>query len=275
MLSAGVMYAKDGDMNRIFDQIDYYMHEALKQGIPDVSATDFEKDGAVFYMNGKNGTAFDWYVNEHFPCFFIFYGDKENLGAVKGMLYTDGSMSMYTYGERGHAEPEHYEVKIDADEKELLELAICLTYNADGNKVWDEDIRTLILDKIPNEEFIRQFMSLKEAYQPMIERRDMMGKTVIVSRKVREEGWKIGYGLRSEPTNDRDSGWFFSVGDETEEYINDPVNLELWRVNSALMYDDALNEFITSPYGTAIVRVTSEKYELDEPGKEIFMEKRK
>ena len=181
---------------------------------------------------------------------------------------------MYTYGERGHAEPERYEVKIDAEEKELLELAISLTFNTDGNKVWDEDIRTLTLDETPDEEFVRQFMSLKEAYQPMIERRDMMSKTVIVSKKVREEGWKIGYGLRSEPTNDKDSGWFFSVGDETDEYINDPQNLELWLVNSALVYDDALNEFITSPSCTAIVRVASDKYEPDEPGKEIFMEKR-
>lgn len=268
------MITEDGKMNRIFEQIDYYMHEALKQGLPDVLTADLEKNGAVFYMNGKNGTAFDWYVNEHFPCFYIFYGDKENLGAVKAMLYTDGGLSMYTYGERGHAKPEQYEVEIDADEKELLDLAISLAFNADGNKVWDEDIRILSLEDSPDEEFVRKFMSLKEAYQPMIERREMMSKTVIVSKKVREEGWKIGYGLRSEPTNDRDSGWFFSVGDESDEYINDPKNLELWLVNSVLMYDDALNEFITSPCGTAIVRVASDKFEPDEPGKEIFMEKR-
>ena len=101
-----------------------------------------------------------------------------------------------------------------------------------------------------------------------------MSKTVIVSKKVREEGWKIGYGMRDEPTREGDSGWFFGVGNETDEYINDPANLELWLVNSALMYDEALNEFITAPCGTSIVRVATDRFELDAPGKEIFMEKK-
>ena len=108
----------------------------------------------------------------------------------------------------------------------------------------------------------------------MIERRDLLPKTVIVSKKVREGGWKIGYGMRDEPTNDRDSGWYFCVGDETDDYVNDPQNLELWAVNSALLYDPALSEFITAPYGTAIVRVSSDKFEPDEPGKKIFIEKK-
>ena len=261
-------------MNKIFTQIDHYMHDALKQSMPDIKTEDLEKDGAVFYMNGKNGTAFDWYVNEHFPCFFIFYNDKENLGAVKATLYTDGGLSLYIYGDKGHAKPEQYEVKIDADEKSLLDLAISLTYNADGNKIWDEDIRLIDVSEKADKDFVEKFLSLKEAYKPMIERRDMMSKTVIVSKKVREEGWKIGYGMRDEPTREGDSGWFFGVGNETDEYINDPANLELWLVNSALMYDEALNEFITAPCGTSIVRVATDRFELDAPGKEIVMEKK-
>ena len=66
---------------------------------------------------------------------------------------------------------------------------------------------------------------------------------------------------------------FLCGGDETDEYVNDPGNLELWVVNSALIYDPALTEFITAPYGTTIVRVSSDRFEPDEPGKEIFIEK--
>ena len=40
------------------------------------------------------------------------------------------------------------------------------------------------------------------------------------------------------------------------------------------MYDEALNEFITAPCGTSIVRVATDRFELDAPGKEIFMEKK-
>ena len=260
-------------MNKIFEQVDRYMHESLRKGLPDIKPCDLEKDGAVFYMNGKNGMAFDWYVNEHFPYFFIFYNDKENLGAVKAALYTDGGLTVYVYGEKGHAEPLHFAEQVQATSEELLDLAVLLTAHADGEKIWDEDIRILDAEGRPEAEEVDLFLSLEEAHRPMIERRDLLPKTVIVTKKAREGGWKIGYGLRDEPTNERDSGWFFSVGDETDEYVNDPGNLELWVVNSALIYDPALTEFITAPYGTTIVRVSSDRFEPDEPGKEIFIEK--
>ena len=261
-------------MNRIFEQISFYMQESLQKGLPSITPGDLEKDGAIFYMNGKNGTAFDWYVNEHFPGFFIFYNDKENLGAVKATLYTDGGLTVYVYGDKGHAEPITFEEQVEAAPGELLDLAVLLTVNADGKKRWDDDIRLLDADGKPEKKAVDLFLSLKEAHEPMIERRDLLPKTVIVSKKVREGGWKIGYGMRDEPTREGDSGWYFCVGDETDDYVNDPGNLELWVVNSALIYDPALTEFITAPYGTAIVRVASDKFELDEPGKKIFIEKK-
>ena len=108
----------------------------------------------------------------------------------------------------------------------------------------------------------------------MNERRKMYGMTAIISKKVCEGGWKIGYGMRDEPTREGDSGWYFCVGDESDEYINDARNLELWTIGSVLMCDQAPNEFITVPYGTAIVRVDHDKFEIDAPGKEILIEKR-
>lgn len=259
-------------MNKIFEQIEHYMYESLKKELPDVKRCDLEKDGTVFYMNGKNGTAFDWYVNEHFPNYFIFYNDHENLGAVKATLYTNGGLTIYVYGDKGHAEPVVFEQQIDAEN--LLNLAVLLIENADEKRIWDEDIRLLETDGKPSKEAVDFFLSLKEAYEPMIERKALLPKTAIVSKKVREGGWKIGYGVRDEPVGNRDSGWFFSVGDETEDYVNDPSNLELWVVNSALMYDPALIEFITAPYGSAIIRVSSDKFEFDVPGKEICIEKK-
>lgn len=262
-------------MNKIFAQVQEYMNKALDEKLPSLKKSDLEKDGAIFYMNGKNGTEFDWYVNDHLPCFFIFYNDKENLGAVKATLYTDGGLSVYVYGDRGHADPVEMNYTIEADEKEILYLAVILAKNADGNKVWDEDIRKLDCEGVPDKDAVNSFLSLKDAFEPMIERKNMMGKIVMVSKKVREGGFKICYGVRDEPVDEGDSGWFFSVGDETDEYINDTGNIEIWSVNSALMYEPALMEFITEPYGTGIVRVSSDKFEPDEPGKEVFIEKKK
>ena len=261
-------------MNRILEQLERIMHEVLQKTIPVIKPSDLEKDGAVFYMNGKNGTAFDWYVNEHFPYFFIFYNDRENLGAVKASLFTDGGLTLYVYGDKGHAEPVTYEENIDAEPGELQELAILLTEYADGKRIWDEDIRKLKADGKPKQKETDFFLSLEEAFGPAIARRDIISKTAIVSKKVREGGYKIGYGERTEPTGEHDSGWYFAVGDETNEYVNDVNNLELWSVNSVLMYEPALNEFITDDYGTGVVRVSSDKFEYDSPGKEIFVEKK-
>ena len=261
-------------MNRILEQVEKYMLDALKSRLPEVGADELEDGGAVFYMNGKNGTEFDWFVNEHFPCFFIFYNDEENLGAVKAILGADGGLSVYVYGDKGHAEPVELSFDIEADDNELLGLAVSLTVNADEKKVWDSDIRKLVCDEAPDEAAADKFVESKKHYLPMIERRKLWEMTAIVTKKVREEGWKIGYGVRGEPTRESDSGWYFCAGNESDEYVNDPENLELWKVGSVLMYDNALNELIASPYGTAVVRVDHDRFETDEPGKKMIVEKR-
>ena len=119
---------------------------------------------------------------------------------------------------------------------------------------------------------MEDFLALKEVHEPMRQRKMLYGKSVIVSKKVREGNWKIGYGTRCEPTRESDSGWFFCVGDEDGDYINNAKNLELWLVNSVLHYEPALNEFITAPYGTTIIRVAPDKFEVDGPGKRMLIE---
>ena len=149
-----------------------------------------------------------------------------------------------------------------------------LTGQADDKRRWDEAMRALETEGRPDKQAVEAFLDQRDAYAPLIEQKRLYGKSALVSRKVREGGWKIGFGMRDEPTREGDSGWFFSVGDETEEYVNDPENLELWAVGSALRYDPALAAFITAPYGTAIVRVSSDAFALDEPGVSIFIEKK-
>lgn len=258
-------------MNKILEQIEKHMLDTLKANLPDVSKGDLEKNGTVFYMNGQNGTAFDWYVNDRLSNFYIFYSDRENLGAVKGMLYKDGTLDVYTFGSKGHDKPVETQYRLDADEKDIFNLAVLLTKKADG-RFWDEDIRKPESDGEPDAGEVEGFLALKEVHEPMRQRKMLYGKSVIVSKKVREGSWKIGYGTRCEPTRESDSGWFFCVGDEDGDYINNAKNLELWLVNSVLHYEPALNEFITAPYGTTIIRVAPDKFEVDGPGKRMLIE---
>lgn len=51
-------------MNKILNDIKEIINENIKIYLPDVKPTDLEENGMIYYMNGKNGTEFDWYVNE-------------------------------------------------------------------------------------------------------------------------------------------------------------------------------------------------------------------
>ena len=74
-------------MNKIVKEIQKIMAQNMAFYLPHVKKSDLEKNGAVFYMNGNNGTEFDWYVNDRLPAFMVFYNDADNLGAAKLMLF--------------------------------------------------------------------------------------------------------------------------------------------------------------------------------------------
>ena len=66
-------------MNKILKEIKEIMIDCIEKHLPEISFKDLEDNGAVFYMNGKNGTEFDWYVNNKLSDFMIFYNDENNI----------------------------------------------------------------------------------------------------------------------------------------------------------------------------------------------------
>ncbi|MEO0549588.1 MAG: DUF2185 domain-containing protein [Pseudomonadota bacterium] len=77
------------------------------------------------------------------------------------------------------------------------------------------------------------------------------------------EGHLVGYMYREEPENQFDSGWRFFAGSESDEYANDPKNVELYDVNTIANYDPSITPYLTEPSGVAFVRV-GEKFVRDE-----------
>ena len=73
-------------MNRILNNISEKIIEAIKENMPEVSVDELEEGGKVYYMNGKNGTEFDWFVNNHLPTFMVFYNDEKNLESALDKL---------------------------------------------------------------------------------------------------------------------------------------------------------------------------------------------
>lgn len=261
-------------MKNIISKIESLVNDNINTYLPDVSRDNFEKNGAVYYMNGKNGTEFDWFVNDRLSDFFVFYDDEESLGAIKLNLYYNGDAIIYIYDDNGHHLKEEINASVEVTEEELLKFAVLLKNVMDDEGVWDVEISRINTEVSVTPEMIQEFMEHKTNYQALIERRALFNKSCYVSKILLEEGWKVGYMLRDEPANEMDSGWCFMVGNEDDEYINDYHNIALLSVGAMCQTDPDIAPHIGNPVGTGLIRVSSDSLEIDKRDKPIFFEKR-
>jgi hypothetical protein len=67
-------------------------------------------------------------------------------------------------------------------------------------------------------------------------------------------GRKVRFMYREEPDHELDSGWRFMAGDETQDYMDDPQNLELYDVNTIANSDPEIIPFLDAPPGSAFER---------------------
>lgn len=260
--------------DKIIEKIKILINENISKYLPDISKENLEEDGTIYYMNGKNGTEFDWYVNEKISDFFVFYNDSENLGAVKMTVYCDGYTIIYIYDENGHHLKQEVETDIHISEEELFHFAVLLKNTMDENLIWDKSIDQIDSDYQITAEQIHEFKENEKHYQGMIERKKMFGMSCYVSKRLLEEGWKVGYMVRDEAENEMDSGWSFMVGNEEKEYLDDYRNIAILHVADICQIDYNVLEHICKPVGTELIRVSSDEFEEDNHDKPVFLEKR-
>ena len=260
-------------MNKILEQAKKLISDSLRENLPQVSFNELEEGGMVYYMNGKNGTEFDWYVNEKLSDFMVFYDDKEKLGAAKLRLYNAGDYALYLYDDHGKNVAKEITGGIDVTEDDMRTLAVMLTNNADGKKIWDSSIEKIDTDTEPSEKEVSQFIEDAKYYENSIMLKSIMGKIAVVSKMILEDGYKVGFMSRSEPHDDKDSGWMFYAGKEDEEYSNDACNFALCYVGSVMDMDHTVTGYLNYPDGTDLIRVSADKFEKDDGQSKIYMEK--
>lgn len=262
-------------INRILCEIKKIVDKNIALYLPHVKSSELEDGGAVFYMNGQNGTEFDWYVNDRFPYFMVFYSDKDNLGAVKLALCNTGEVQVYLYSEKGKKLVKTEKEHLDIDKTDMLKLAAVLTREADDKKIWDKNIDNIHVDIGITDDELREFSGREKYHAVMKNRMNIGNLSAVVSKKIIEEGWKVGYMERNEPRAKDDSGWFFASGDENDEYLSDPKNLMLLVVGTVWQrLDRDIFKYIDMPTGTKLIRISSNEFEIDKNDKEIYMEKR-
>nr|WP_211355733.1 DUF2185 domain-containing protein [Gallaecimonas pentaromativorans] len=87
----------------------------------------------------------------------------------------------------------------------------------------------------------------------------------IATDMITVEGKPVGYMYREAPNNPQDSGWCFMSGYESQEYMDEPANHEIYDVNTIANYDPEIIPLLNSPIGSAFERNESGVFvEIDE-----------
>ena len=76
----------------------------------------------------------------------------------------------------------------------------------------------------------------------------------IATNRITVEGCKVGYCYREKPDGDWDSGWRFTAGDESNEYMDDPNNAGIYGLNSICNDDPDIIPLLNTPAPCAFER---------------------
>lgn len=118
-------------INKLYQ--DYILPEIEKEGSPDLI-----DGGALFYMNGKNGTMFDVAENNHLPVLSTFYVDGEY--AFSRMFIYNNTIEIYFY-KKNESLP-YKDIVFTEENLKFSELADFL-YSADLRGIWNENINKI------------------------------------------------------------------------------------------------------------------------------------
>jgi hypothetical protein len=68
------------------------------------------------------------------------------------------------------------------------------------------------------------------------------------------EGKRVGYMYRERDQDSSLSGWVFTAGCETQEYMDLADNIAIYDVNTIANYDPEIIPFLNAPFGSAFAR---------------------
>lgn len=114
---------------------------------PFIADEDLHSNGAIYYMNGNDGTDFDWNANDRCCEFYMFHSNE--VGFIKLCVNKGDTYTAYVYpnGEMSAIET----VKGDLDEGDSLYLAALLYRKADREYIYDGNIDEIDFTYEPSE----------------------------------------------------------------------------------------------------------------------------
>ncbi len=73
----------------------------------------------------------------------------------------------------------------------------------------------------------------------------------IATDMITVQGMKVGFMYRQQPREKWDSGWCFTAGIETQDFMDDPANHAIYDVNTIANYDPNIIPLLDAPIGAA------------------------
>lgn len=136
---------KNNYYEEVLDAVVEYIRDAIK--------ANPIKDGnkalpSIYYMNGNDGTDFDWVMNDRTCEFFVFYDTEANMGYVKAYVTRDGNIEGYVWDTERRTggvalKPRPLssnEGKARSMARDFTDALYCLW---DCSKTWDTPLRSL------------------------------------------------------------------------------------------------------------------------------------
>jgi hypothetical protein len=96
----------------------------------------------------------------------------------------------------------------------------------------------------------KKYALRRDQIKPLVENRG----GCIASDMITVEGRKVGYMYRDESADDVDSGWVFTSGQESQAYMDNANNHDVYDVNTIANYDPDIIPFLDAPAGSAFER---------------------
>lgn len=128
--------------DRVKQQVLDYIKSSIRDRFPEITDSMLIENGTIFYMNGNDGTNFDFDMNDR-TCEFMSFYKNSNYGFFKVYVTRSGLIDGYAYLEEGHGEAIRLEPK-HVGAEEAKEFARALQKYADDLKKWDCNIEDIV-----------------------------------------------------------------------------------------------------------------------------------
>ena len=98
-----------------------------------------ELDGKIYYMNGNDGTDFDWECNDRLCEFMVFH--ENEYGYIKIMVNKNNSVDVYVFANGGMSPTATIKMRYNGNVSNFKNYMMC---KFDDNGIWDESIDEFI-----------------------------------------------------------------------------------------------------------------------------------